>query len=293
MNDLVIKPSNLVQFQDNDNKLGEGSFGVVYKGLYCDTPVAVKNLKIRKDDENERKAFMDEMKLLSQLRHPNISSILGIGEKKIILELYEGNATKIPTFEEMAIVARDCMRALSYMHRHADCVKHGDIKPENILVNRFGTGGIKKASIGDVGLSRACVMTNPYTGTAGFMPPIEPTDRMHDVFALAVSLLDSYFPVEVHTTFPGVFSDDNTFEYASKTPPAVKNVISIMLATVDHPDITDELKNNLLSHITGEWQRIVDNGVYIPVIKIPTYKSEPGLEEVLLKEDSLENLLFS
>ena len=185
------------------------------------------------------------------------------------------------------------MRALTYMHRHSDCVKHGDIKPENILVNRFGTGEIKKASLGDVGLSRACDMKNVFTGTAGFMPPVVPTDRMHDIFALAVSLLDAYFPVEVHTSFPDLISDDNTFEYASKTPPAVKDVISIMLATVDHPDITDELKDNLLSHITGAWQRIIDNGVYTPVLKIPTYKSQTGLENLLLKEDSLEDLLLS
>lgn len=287
---LHIKPQNLFQFKNDQNKIGEGSFGVVYKGIYCDTPVAVKNLKISVDENKEFEEFMQEMNLLSRLRHPNISSMIGIDDRVMILELYDGNAVKINTLEEMAIVARDCMRALSYMHKHGNCVKHGDIKPQNILIRRFGTDTIKQAYLADMGLSRACTVTGMWTGTPGYMPAVDPTDRMNDVYALAISLLNAYFPEHVHARFPDYFIVDNTFEYAGKTPPAIKNALSIMLSTVNHKKLTDAVKDSLLTHITGIWQSVIDNGINTEVVPLPKVEKLPELENILLAPDSLDEM---
>ncbi|CAL4063321.1 unnamed protein product, partial [Meganyctiphanes norvegica] len=58
--------------------LGEGSFSTVYKGNYCGTDVAVKELKFKlsQDDKNY---FRSEAALLQQLHHPRVVLLMGVG----------------------------------------------------------------------------------------------------------------------------------------------------------------------------------------------------------------------
>ncbi|KAK7081240.1 hypothetical protein SK128_014401 [Halocaridina rubra] len=57
--------------------VGEGSFSTVYKGTYCGTEVAVKELKFKlsQDDKNY---FRSEAALLQQLHHPRIVLLMGV-----------------------------------------------------------------------------------------------------------------------------------------------------------------------------------------------------------------------
>ena len=138
--------------------LGRGSFGVVTKGLYCETPVAVKELI--SEDIKELDNLKEEIETLRDFTHPNIVSMLEYNDKFIVMELFDGNAEykkgNDMTFKELAIIGRDCMRAITYMNLHNYCLIHADIKPENILVKRDNNGRIYKAVLGDVGLAMAC-----------------------------------------------------------------------------------------------------------------------------------------
>lgn len=60
--------------------LGTGGFGVVYRGNYNHTPVAVKRLKfaLSEMDEDLRRDFQAEVEMLSKLRHPHIVTLIGI-----------------------------------------------------------------------------------------------------------------------------------------------------------------------------------------------------------------------
>jgi Protein tyrosine and serine/threonine kinase len=64
-----------------DNKLGSGGFGVVYKGEYKSTEVAIKKLKYRGDGRGTSKEdlyqFLNELRLLNKVRHDNILPIYG------------------------------------------------------------------------------------------------------------------------------------------------------------------------------------------------------------------------
>jgi len=65
------------QLSWEEKPLGRGSFGVVYKGRYRDTVVAIKRI-INQDQSSEVvKAFKDEVKILVALRHPNIVLFMG------------------------------------------------------------------------------------------------------------------------------------------------------------------------------------------------------------------------
>jgi uncharacterized membrane protein len=56
-------------------RLSEGSFGVVFRGLYKNAPVAIKMIK---DDKTNLEEFENEVKVLRTLRHPNVVQFLGI-----------------------------------------------------------------------------------------------------------------------------------------------------------------------------------------------------------------------
>lgn len=240
----MLNLENLTLLTGKENKLGEGSFGLVTKGLYCETPVAVKKLLSKKIKDQQE--LQKEIEHLRVLTHPNIVSMLAHNEKFIVMELFDGNAEYKKengmTYKELAILGRDCMRAISYMNSHLECIVHADIKPENILVSRDGNGRIYKAVLGDVGLSVACHDYNGFIGTPGYMPDNleddlledDPVSNLDDVYALAVSMLDSYFEGSVHTSYSSEDEreslDDNTYEYASKLSMKFRPIVGRMFA---------------------------------------------------------------
>jgi serine/threonine protein kinase len=57
-----------------EEKLGEGSYGVVYKGIDNQTmkTVAIKKIKIFQDQEGIASSTLREISILKSLHHPNI-----------------------------------------------------------------------------------------------------------------------------------------------------------------------------------------------------------------------------
>ena len=53
--------------------LGRGAFGTVYKAVWRDLDVAVKQI----ETENEKRAFVQELKQLSRVSHENIIKLYG------------------------------------------------------------------------------------------------------------------------------------------------------------------------------------------------------------------------
>ena len=72
--------------------VGEGSFGVVYKGIWRDAYVAVKNIV----SENDKEAFIVEVRQLSRVKHENIVKLYGACTKPpnicLVMEYAEGGS---------------------------------------------------------------------------------------------------------------------------------------------------------------------------------------------------------
>ncbi|KAH0984144.1 hypothetical protein GBA52_011321 [Prunus armeniaca] len=70
------------------NKVGEGGFGPVYKGILPGNQVAIKRLS--KNSGQGHQEFMNELKLIAKLQHTNLVRLLGccIEEEELIL-IYE------------------------------------------------------------------------------------------------------------------------------------------------------------------------------------------------------------
>ena len=70
-------------------KVGEGTYGVVYKCKMKGTNdfVALKKLSLENEDEGIQSTSIREISFLKQLRHPNIVYLIDLihGEKKLYL----------------------------------------------------------------------------------------------------------------------------------------------------------------------------------------------------------------
>lgn len=80
--DSLLTPANLAE----DNLLGQGYFGAVYRGEWRRTMVAIKEVHLRRAEagvvdqgtaEAVRDSFIRELHMLATLRHPNIVQLMG------------------------------------------------------------------------------------------------------------------------------------------------------------------------------------------------------------------------
>ena len=60
-----------------NEQIGGGGVGLVYKGYFEDSPVALKTLFDPKVNEDLKQEFMDELLIMSQVNHPNIVAFYG------------------------------------------------------------------------------------------------------------------------------------------------------------------------------------------------------------------------
>jgi serine/threonine protein kinase len=85
-----MEPSKdeLEKYQKLD-KVGEGTYGVVYKCKNKDTQeyVALKKIRLENEDEGIPSTAIREISILKQMKHPNIVNLIDLihGEKKLYL----------------------------------------------------------------------------------------------------------------------------------------------------------------------------------------------------------------
>ncbi|XP_050520161.1 serine/threonine-protein kinase pelle-like isoform X2 [Daktulosphaira vitifoliae] len=150
------------------NILGKGGFGVVFKGIWKNTAVAIKRLEAQKGAEQEfnvleaqRQQSLRELKYLNSCRHDNVLSLYGFsigGEKPCLVYQYMPNGsledrlqcrqgTKPLTWSQRYKIATGSARGLQFLHSMV--LIHGDIKSANILLDPYF-----EPRIGDFGLAR-------------------------------------------------------------------------------------------------------------------------------------------
>jgi len=209
-------------FEEDENRLGKGQFGQVYKGLYKETvPVAIKTaiitniknleqFKIDTDREAELMSFMEV--------HPNVLKFIGIVEDDqkylIVTELcdhgsldkYLEKGNKLSE-EKMLFLAFGIASGLESLHKKF--IVHGDLATRNILLE----GDELVPKICDFGLSNR---TKDYPLTV--LPPtfpiriMSPEDIKHrgeirglgsDIWAFGIIIWQMYEPELPHYDYEG------------------------------------------------------------------------------------------
>ena len=168
--------------------------------------VAVKVLRDELSSTVNADRFMSEIKLVRQLRHPNIVPMCDSGDicgiPYYVMPFVEGETLRarlsrlgrIPLADALRI-AEDVARALHFAHRHQ--VVHRDIKPENVMLDG------ERALVLDFGIALAMdsveaprrTLPGLTLGTFHYMSPEQvdggaEIDGRSDIYSLACMLYD-------------------------------------------------------------------------------------------------------
>ncbi|KAJ7969719.1 S-receptor-like serine/threonine-protein kinase [Quillaja saponaria] len=192
-------------------KLGEGGFGAVYRGVLANrTVVAVKQLE---GIEQGEKQFRMEVATISSTHHLNLVRLIGFcsegrhrllvyefmknGSLDNILFVREDQSGKLLNWENRFSIAIGTARGITYLHEECrDCIVHCDIKPENILLDEN-----HNSKVSDFGLAK---LINPkdhryrtltsVRGTRGYLAPEWlanlPITSKSDVYSYGMVLLE-------------------------------------------------------------------------------------------------------
>ncbi|XP_061343588.1 probable LRR receptor-like serine/threonine-protein kinase At1g53430 [Gastrolobium bilobum] len=171
---------------DPTNKIGEGGFGPVHKGVLSDGEViAVKQLSSKSKQGNRE--FVNEIGMISALQHPNLVKLYGCciegNQLLLIYEYMENNSLARALFghQEQKLqldwptrmnICLGIARGLAYLHEESRLkIVHRDIKATNVLLDKD-----LNAKISDFGLAKLDEEENTHistriAGTIGYMAP--------------------------------------------------------------------------------------------------------------------------
>ncbi|XP_023882288.1 G-type lectin S-receptor-like serine/threonine-protein kinase At4g27290 isoform X2 [Quercus suber] len=202
---IVIATNNFSSY----NKLGEGGFGLVYKGTLIDgKEIAVKRLS-RKSGQGLSE-FKNEVILIAKLQHRNLVRLLGYcieGDEKMLIYEYMPNGSldsfifdetkaKVLGWSMRFNIICGIARGLLYLHEDSRLrIIHRDLKASNILLDSK-----MNPKISDFGMARIFGgdqiegNTNRVVGTYGYMAPEYAIDGLFsvksDVFSFGILLLE-------------------------------------------------------------------------------------------------------
>ncbi|KAK4278106.1 hypothetical protein QN277_015998 [Acacia crassicarpa] len=192
-----------------ENKIGEGGFGIVFKGtLKNGKVVAVKKLALQRHSKRVEEEFESEVKLLNNVHHRNLVRLLGCcskGDERILIYEYMEN-TSLDRFlfgkkkgslnwKHRYDIIVGTARGLAYLHEEFYVrIIHRDIKTNNILLDDD-----LQPRISDFGLARLLPEEQSHLSTkvAGTLGYTAPEYAIHgqlsekaDIYSFGVVLLE-------------------------------------------------------------------------------------------------------
>ncbi|AET02783.1 cysteine-rich RLK (receptor-like kinase) protein [Medicago truncatula] len=192
-----------------ENKLGQGGYGPVYKGMLATgQEVAVKRLS--KTSVQGIVEFKNELVLICELQHTNLVQLLGCcihEEERILIYEYMPNKSldfylfdctkkKLLDWKKRFNIIEGIAQGLLYLHKYSRLkIIHRDLKASNILLDEN-----MNPKIADFGMARmftqqeSVVNTNRIVGTYGYMSPEYAMEGVcstkSDVYSFGVLLLE-------------------------------------------------------------------------------------------------------
>ncbi|TMS37544.1 hypothetical protein L596_004454 [Steinernema carpocapsae] len=222
-NTPTVKYEELIQATNSfapENVIGKGGYGVVYRGEWKHTAVAVKKIQVKngKGAEHEKERFrqsLQELRTLAKYRHDNILPLYGFsmdGPTPCLVYQFMANGSledrllcrkesKPLSWDQKLQIATGSSCGLHFLHTIGRTpIIHGDVKTANILLDKHF-----EPKLGDFGLSRdgqmeadvdqkSPLIASHIKGTLAYLPPEFITSKILstklDVYSFGVVLLE-------------------------------------------------------------------------------------------------------
>jgi serine/threonine protein kinase len=256
-------------------KVGEGGFGEVFLGVWIGKKVAVKKLTLKnfkfKDNLNK---FINEINIISSLRHPNIVLYMGASinqsnyymiteylPRGSLFDYLHRDRGKLNERDQINI-AYEIAVALKYLHSRN--IIHCDLKSSNILIDDNW-----KIKIGDFGLSRFYNKGNDETrgriGTPHWMAPEvlkgEKYETCADIFSYGMILWEilsreiPYYGINPYQVISLVADKKQIVQVPAEGNQALRKIIAKCLEYEAHKrpkldEVVDYLQN-LRNYVKG------------------------------------------
>ncbi|MEV1247073.1 protein kinase [Nonomuraea sp. NPDC050022] len=186
------------------DQAGQGGFAIVYRAYQerLDRIVALKVLSVDRVDQRTMRRFQRELQLTGRLTgHPNVVTVFDTGVTRsgkpyIAMDFFENGSLRDKVRKEGPLQVPDVLRtgvklagALAAVHEAG--VLHGDIKPQNILISRYG-----EPAVADFGVARV-VDSAEISATAQAFTPLhaapevltgQPHSASSDIYSLGSTL---------------------------------------------------------------------------------------------------------
>uniref|UniRef100_A0A6N2KRJ2 non-specific serine/threonine protein kinase n=1 Tax=Salix viminalis TaxID=40686 RepID=A0A6N2KRJ2_SALVM len=192
-----------------ENVIGEGGYGVVYRGVLQDgSVVAVKNLLNNKGQAE--KEFKVEVEVIGKVRHKNLVRLIGYcaeGASRMLVYEYVDNGNLEQwlhgdvgpvsplTWDIRMNIAIGTAKGLAYLHEGLEPkVVHRDVKSSNILLGRKWNPKVSDFGLAKLLGSEASYVTTRVMGTFGYVSPDYASTGMlnegSDVYSFGVLLME-------------------------------------------------------------------------------------------------------
>jgi serine/threonine protein kinase/Tfp pilus assembly protein PilF len=233
-------------------ELGRGAMGVTYKAfdVHLQCPVALKiiNAKLFGDD-SARLRFVREARAAASVRHPNVASVLHLGESGgnyfYAMEFVDGESLaalirrsgRLERDLALKIVGQIAAGLVAIEKQH---LVHRDIKPSNIMVS-LQDGKLEDVKIIDLGLAKGVAEENTlstvgaFIGTPAYASPEQfagiAIDIRSDVYSLGITLWEM---LSGKPPFGGSAAE-LMYQHQHAAPPTgkLKNVPAAMLTLLE------------------------------------------------------------
>lgn len=172
LDDRLLIPFNQLKYNTRD-RLGQGSFGIVYRGILHGAKVAIKVLRVPEEEgtisipQKLLDAWMRELHVMAGLRHDNIQDLRGYcmtPEGPAIVSKYYARGSMADvlkqglsnpkrraelTWARRLQMAVDVAAGIMYLHSHSPAILHRDLKAINCFLDEHW-----RALVGDFGLTK-------------------------------------------------------------------------------------------------------------------------------------------
>ena len=287
--DLVLQDKYVLK-----EYINEGTFGYVWSAVNLETEETIA-LKIPKDQERGDHTLSEGIKLIGH-NHPNIIQINWMGRldgvfviemehfkgKSLADELCDHGFKSPKTIKEVSIMFLEILGGVRFLHSKNIC--HGDIKPQNILVNE------KSVKLTDFGTSKfienVFVKTVDAGGTWAYMAPeIAGSSKRYlisDIYSLGVLLYQLLTGRTPHETPIQVINNapfPKPREINDNISQEMEEVImrALQRNPEDRYQSIDSFKDDIINKVLNEREEVATTSV--------------GTERNLSSEDWLQNVI--